>query len=212
MSTKNVEVGKAVKSGSEAVGKAVAAQLIKMVADQGNKLKGLFVKIAEIDQAGRTAFRVEMRKWLQERRDEVRASKDTPAYDLMKRALNSEGVRVSEATKFSEAIDAGYDPHWDDPYHALVSEARIFLSAKAGRTDEAGNPITGAGPTRKRGRTAKSFLDQVKTLALKETRTAEQLKLASELLAEMAINMDRAIKVSANIKAQVQAPAAAAVH
>lgn len=186
-----VSVTKAVASGSQAKGEAIASQMISEIKAQAGVLKRFLVEILHLDHAGRKAFRVAVQHHLKAMRAHVLTKENTPEHDTYAAAARSAGVRMSEAVTFSKACDSGYSPeNMDDgSYHYQVAQARVFLASQGtteGQVDEDGNVITAVGPTRRRGRKATPFIDKVKALVLKDKPSVEDMQLASELLIQMA--------------------------
>lgn len=190
-----VTVTAAVKSGSEAKGAAVASAMISEIKQQAGALKRFLIEIRDLDHAGRKSFRVAVQHFLKKMRATVLTKEGTPEHGAYAATARSAAVRMSEAVSFSKACDAGYNPEDLDSgsYHYQVSLAREFLNAEAvAQTDAEGNVIEPVGPTRRRGRKATPFIDKVKNLVNKDKPSIEDVKLASEMLAQMAEIMHRA--------------------
>lgn len=131
-------------------GQAIANLLIQSVQEQAGKLKRFLVDIAELDQAGRSGFRVAVGKHLKDIRRHVEAAKGTPEHAAYAASARSAGVRLSEAVTFSKAVDTGWVPSFEGvPYHSMIGSARIMLASESA-----------VGPTQKRGRKATSAVDK----------------------------------------------------
>lgn len=180
--SKVIDLQAANKLAMEQRGEAIADLLIAEVKEQSGTLKRFLQDVYGLDQAGRKAFRVQVQHHLKQIRAHVVAKKGTPEGDVYATTARSAGVRLSEATVFSRAVDAGYSPDFTTgTYHSCVAQARAYLDSDAAN-----------GPTARRGRKASPFIDKVKALTLKQTPSAADMALAAELLIEMSKNMANA--------------------
>jgi hypothetical protein len=137
----NVDVKKGNDKGMKARGEACAELFFKSLQDQATTMLRYLADLVSMNQAGREAFRVTLRT----KRDESRQMAKVHALGsdqmpVARGASASAMVRISEAIRVSEAIDAGWTPDLDFGYHWNVSEARTFLDSKSA-----------AGPKAKRG-------------------------------------------------------------
>lgn len=164
---------------NEAKGQALAEVLFRCVREQASSLKRFLHNIADLDQAGRRGFRVAVQQHLKDIRAHVHDKEGTDEHAAYAATARSAGVRMSEAVTFSKAIDAGYNASIaDNPYHSLVSGARLFLQGQA------------SGPTVKRGRPAKSLADKIKAYLERECKTAEDFEQAAEVAAAVAASKE----------------------
>lgn len=192
----SVSVTKSVASGSEAKGSAIASAMISELKQQAGALKRFLQEIYELDHAGRKAFRVAVSHFLKKMRATVLTKEGTAEHSTFKKTAASAGARMSEAVSFSKACDAGYQPKDLNAgsYHYQVSLAREFANAEAAaiQVDADGNVIEPVGPTRRRGRKATPFIDKIKNLVNKDKPSIDDVKLAAEMLAQMAEIMHKA--------------------
>jgi hypothetical protein len=147
---------------SEAVGTVLAERFFDCVKAQGDELKGYLRQIFALSGEGHTAFRAR----LQKHRDEATvaykgqeykagtANKDEkpsirPMYKagsvmakLAPQIAASAFVRMSEASRFSQACEKGFKPNWDNGYHVLVKLARHHYKKAIGKTTEDAPEVT----------------------------------------------------------------------
>lgn len=174
-------VGKATQDSKHAAdkanmakGEALAEMLFRCVKEQGSTLKRFLVNIAELDQQGRRGFRVAVQRHLKDIRAYVNAREGQDDHAAWAATARSAGVRMSEAVTFSKAIDAGYSPGMEHPYHSLIGGARTFLQGQS------------SGPTVKKGRPAKPLADKIKAYLARECKTAEDYAVALEAVEAVA--------------------------
>lgn len=156
-------------------GESCARLFLAECKGQGDSLKRFLGDVVEMDQEGRKAFRVTLNAQLKSYRKEVNEGKDTPEKPYLQASARSAGTRISEATTFSRAIDAGYSPDFDGfTYHQMIGMSRTFLQSESA-----------TGPTQRRGRPATPILDKVKAFLNKLEPTTEQYKEIHTLVMTM---------------------------
>lgn len=207
---KTATVQKANQSARKAIGAATAALWFKTIAEQGTKLLGFLNTVFQMDTEEQAAFRIALGKGLEEERNRVNAlkvardqartagdadalTKAAKEYDIANRSFNSMKVRTSEASRFAEACEAGYNGfNIGQGYHRAIAEARVFLQSK------------GAG--KNSGRAAKTPEQRIRTVCqqmIEEGRLdAEGLKtVLSGILKDMKgwkVNEEKAAKAKAD--------------
>jgi hypothetical protein len=155
----NTDTKKANDSAAKALGTALADVLIADIERDDVRGKPWLVKIAELSHPGRVAFRSKLDAFWKGWTDEARQWKDTEQHALYVARNKAKAPRVSEARKFSEAIDAGYPFDPDMGYTETIAAARCFLQAEASMTPEGVTPVS---PTRRRGRPATPTREKAK--------------------------------------------------
>lgn len=151
-------------------GEALAERIIADADAQALRGKRFLRAIFDLTQEGRTALRATLSARLADHRDELRQAEGTPIATLLASKVGSMSAQTSGYSRFSQACDAGFEPgDWEAGFHEVLAEARAFLNSGAAlaegktgdevafvKTDADGNPIRPIGPTRLRGRPAKS--------------------------------------------------------
>lgn len=149
---------------SEAKGSVLAEGFVNLVKSHDGDMKGYLVKISNLaDLSGHTAFQQGIAKarkaWMTywkgqaykagtanvEATPEIRPGiKAGSKMDKLAQGITrSGGTRLSEAVTFSKACAGGFKPEFEGKgFHVLVSEARAYLAAKAGKTAVAAKPPT----------------------------------------------------------------------
>lgn len=152
-------------------GEALAERIIADCDAQALKGKRFLRAIFDLTPEGRTAMRSTLSERLYNLRDELRQAEGTPIATLLASKVGSMAAQTSGYSRFSQACDAGFEvSDWEAlDYHEQLAEARAFLNSGAAlaegktgdevafvKTDAEGNPVAPVGPTRLRGRPAKS--------------------------------------------------------
>jgi hypothetical protein len=158
-------------AGQTAQGAALAELFMKYVEENGNKLKSVLQSLTELSNVGRDQFRREVDMIRKTRAEFVKEAKGTDKHDFLKRVHQSAAVRLSEVSVFSKALDLGYTPDFNQTYHTIVSEARMFKDSKASSGAET------------RGRKAKPDIDKAMEYLAKLSLTEEDRNKLLEFVA-----------------------------
>lgn len=164
--------GKA-SNGYVAQGHALAQSFLHDEQSRAGWLNCYVGQLSEMDTTGRVEFRKALNAHLKAMGEHVKQwAKDTPEHLRYSKAMRSASTRISEMATIAKAMDAGYNPEYQErngltvrdsrgipqmlfPFHTILADARLFLNAGAA-----------TGPTKRKGRPpVAGFVKAVRYLA-----------------------------------------------
>jgi len=168
--------------GFEAQGYALAQSAVGLAKSHANDWHRIVCRLYVLSPEAREAFRTELNKHKKDMQAHVDAQTGKKAVAIWGGAKSSAIVRFSQLKRISEALDAGMslpvkqdaikaeggrierDPLLADPFHTIVSKARLHLGAKAS------------------GRKVATFIEKLDTLVESADPDVAELKAAIKAL------------------------------